>query len=72
MHTNISKLENIINNREYTFLCEIDSPLDDAEEALFRKLDYIRKFRESVKTKLKEQQQQEQSKVESIPEAANV
>jgi len=72
MHTNISKLQIKLGEKDYTFLCDIDSPLDAVKEALFQFQKYIGHFEDSIKAKLKEQQEKEQSKVEPMAEVANV
>jgi hypothetical protein len=72
MHTNISKLHIKLGEKDYIFLCDIDSPLDAVKEALFQFQKYIGQFEDSIKTKLKEQQEKEQSKVEPMAEVANV
>ena len=69
MHTNISKLQIKIGEKEYTFLCDIDSPIDCVKEALFQFQKYIGHFEDAIKAKLK---QEEKSKVEPMAEVSNV
>ena len=49
MLKNISKLEVTIENKVYQFLCDMDSPLQGAKEAVFQMMTYLGKIEENIK-----------------------
>ncbi len=63
MIRNISKFEVVINGRTYQMLCEMDSPLPEAKEALFQFIKHIGQIEDA------HAKAQEESKVESIEES---
>jgi hypothetical protein len=65
MLKNISRLEFKINERDYHFLCDMDSPLNDVKEALFQFQNYCMAIEVQVKMKMEadEKAKQEASEV---------
>ena len=49
MLKNISKLECIIENKTYNFLCDTDASLTHVKEALFQFLKYVGQVEDQVK-----------------------
>jgi predicted nucleotidyltransferase len=48
MHKNISKLEVVINEKSFSFLCDQDSELPLCKEALFQFLKYIGQIQDAI------------------------
>ena len=63
MIKSISRFEVKINERTYQMLCENDSPLPEAKEALFQFIKYLGQIEDA------HAKAQEQTKVESIEES---
>ena len=49
MLKNLSKLEIVIADKIYQFICDPDSPIEHCKEALFQCLKYIGKIEDSAK-----------------------
>lgn len=49
MLKNISKLEYTIADKTYTFLCEVDAPVEHVKEVLFQFQKYVGLFEDQIK-----------------------
>lgn len=67
MLRNLTQLEHIVENKICRFICDNDTPLNIAKEALFQFQKYIGQIEDMAK-KNQQQQQQDASKVEPINE----
>lgn len=72
MLKNISKLEIRIGDKNYQFLCDIDSSLNDVKEAIFQFQKYIGQIEDQVKAQQEAAKAEKESKVTSIAEEAEV
>ena len=59
MLKNIVKIEFIINERPYLFICDNDSPLEHIKEALFQCQKYVGAIEDNVKAQLAQRQAEE-------------
>lgn len=57
MLKNISRLETKINEKNYQFLCDMDSPLPEVKEALFQFVKYVGQIEDQIKAKQEQEQQ---------------
>jgi hypothetical protein len=49
MLKNIVRLDEKVNNKDYTLICDNDSPLPDVKEALFQMLKYVGQLEDAAK-----------------------
>lgn len=70
MLKNIVKLEYVIQDKAYQFLCDNDAPIEHIKEALFQCQTYIGQVEQNVKAQLA-QKETEENKIEELitPEA---
>jgi hypothetical protein len=64
MLKNISKLECIIGEKPYQFLCEMDSPLSDVQKAIQEFQNFVNKIEETVKEEQAKLALEEKEKLE--------
>lgn len=62
MLKNVSKLEIVISEKTYQFICDCDCPLSDVKECLFQFQKYIGQIEDANKSRIEE----EQKKTDSI------
>ena len=69
MLKNIVKIEFVINDKIYHFVCDNDAPLEHVKEALFQCQAYVAKIEEQIKAQTEElaRKKEEENKVEEIP-----
>jgi len=68
MLKNLSQLEHIIENKVCRFICDNDTPIHIAKEALFQFQRYIGQIEDAAKQQQASQQAQEDVKEEPKPE----
>jgi len=70
MLKNISQLECVIEGKVFRLLCDHDSPLNHAKEALFQFQKYIGHIEDQIR--LKQEELKNQEKIEKLPEGEHV
>lgn len=65
MLKNLSRLEHVIENKVYHFVCDMDSPLNQIKDSLFQFIKYVGQVEDSLK-KQHEEAQKPQPVVEPI------
>lgn len=68
MLKNIVRLECKVNDKDYQFTCDNDSPIEHIKEVLFQFTKYIGQLEDNIKAQQALQSQQEQKPVESMLE----
>jgi len=71
MLKNLSRLEHVIGDKVYHFVCDNDSPLNEVKEALFQFLKYVGQIEDSVKAqqeKAAKEKEEDESKIQEHPE----
>ena len=67
MLKNMCKLECQIENKTYQFICDNDSPLNHAKDALIKFLQYVGQIEDQVKAQ-QEAAKAEEKPVEQVPQ----
>ena len=68
MLKNISKLESVVNEKMYQFLCDSDASLSDVKDALMRMCMYVQSIEDQIKEKMKQDKDLEKESSEEIDE----
>jgi len=69
MLKNLVRLEFIVADRVYHFVCDPDSPIEHLKEALFQCQKYVGAVEDNIKAQLEAKKSVEENKIEEVPQA---